>query len=92
MSGVATRTLPERAVNMPKSKPKPDAEKSHEGRAVNFRAPADLTELLDDVSDGLGLDVSNLVRMVLYEHLAEYKRRADQARENRRKNGHYDAP
>jgi hypothetical protein len=50
---------------------------------INFRAPDDLAALLEDVAEGLGLDISNLVRMVLYENLAPYEERAAQAKANR---------
>jgi len=46
------------------------------GRAINFRAGADLAERLDYVAGALGLDVSNLVRMVLKENLPQYEERA----------------
>lgn len=57
------------------TEPKPDA-----GRPITFRAPADLAEELDDIGEALGLDVSNLVRMVLRENLSQYRERADRAR------------
>lgn len=50
-------------------------DKPSEGKQINFRAPNDLSERLDAVASGLGLDVSNLVRMVLYENLDQYEER-----------------
>ena len=51
------------------------------GRAINFRASADLAGRLDRIADALGLDVSNLVRMVLKENLQQYEERARLAKE-----------
>lgn len=48
------------------------------GRPITFRASARLANRLDVVADKLGLDVSNLVRMILNENLAAYERRAQQ--------------
>ncbi len=50
-----------------------------DGKAINFRAPKRLAERLEHVADALGLDVSNLIRMVLSENLAEYEQRAEEA-------------
>lgn len=49
-----------------------------EGRPINFRSPPDLSARLDYVAKRLGLDVSNLIRMILYENLAQYEERAKQ--------------
>ena len=49
--------------------------KAEAGRPITFRAPQDLAPRLDAVALGLGLDVSNLVRMVLYENLEQYEER-----------------
>ena len=49
-------------------------------RAVNFRANPDLMRRLEMVSDGLELDVSSLVRMILAEHLPEYEARVERLR------------
>ena len=54
------------------------ADRPSEGKQINFRAPPDLAERLEAVAEALGLDVSNLVRMVLKENLREYERRAKQ--------------
>jgi hypothetical protein len=54
------------------------------GDQVNFRAPGDLHSRLEAVAAGLGLDVSNLVRMVLYENLATYEERVEQIRRAKR--------
>jgi hypothetical protein len=42
------------------------------GRQVAFRAPDDLYAQLDRVSKGLGLDISNLIRMILRKHIQAY--------------------
>lgn len=47
------------------------------GRPVNFRAPPDLAADLDYIAEALGLDVSNLVRMILRENIKPYRGRAD---------------
>lgn len=49
-------------------------------KQVNFRAPGRLYASLEDVADALGVDVSNLVRMILNENLAKYRERADRVR------------
>ena len=59
---------------MPKGKS--DTEKISSGRPINFRAPDDLAKRLDSVGEALGLDISNLVRMILYENIAPYEERA----------------
>ncbi len=45
---------------------------------MNFRAPMPLYERLENVSVALGLDVSNLVRMIILENLHAYERRVEQ--------------
>lgn len=55
------------------------------GHQVAFRAPADLYAELDDISGTLGLDMSNLVRMILIENLHVYRAKADEVR--RKKEG-----
>jgi hypothetical protein len=42
------------------------------GHQVAFRATADLYADLECVSRGLGLDISNLVRMILLKHIHIY--------------------
>lgn len=49
-----------------------------EGKSIAFRAPAGLSRRLERVAEGLGLDISNLVRMVLHEKLHEYEQRVTQ--------------
>lgn len=73
MFGVTTITPPRAS---PVAKKKPADEQVSGGRPINFRAPPDLATRLDFVAEKLGLDVSNLVRMILYENLAQYERRA----------------
>ena len=51
------------------------------GRPINFRAPVDLATRLDRVGEKLGLDASNLVRMILYENLPIYEKRVRQLEE-----------
>jgi hypothetical protein len=46
------------------------------GKQVNFRASDELFARLERVSDSLGLDLSNFVRMVLMENLPSYEERA----------------
>lgn len=73
-------------LGFPMAKKKPtDGQQSDAGRAVSFRATPDLAVRLDAVAEGLGLDVSNLVRMVLNENLAEYEERVEQIRRRRQK-------
>lgn len=74
MPGVTTLTPKVGISTVAKKKPPAD-DQSGGSRPINFRAPPDLATRLDRVAEGLGLDVSNLVRMVLYENLAAYERR-----------------
>jgi hypothetical protein len=46
---------------------------------VVFRVPADLHAALLAAAAGLGLDLSNLLRMVIAEHAAEYVERGRRA-------------
>ena len=52
-------------------------------RTVAFRSPAELSKRLDEVAEALGLDVSNLVRMVLHENLYIYEQRVKEMRRAR---------
>ena len=73
MSNVTTITPWSGVPVMPKRQPAKDKGERSDGRSVTFRAPQDLAERLDSVADGLGLDVSNLVRMILNKHLYVYE-------------------
>jgi hypothetical protein len=53
------------------------------GRQVNIRIPPDLDGRLQFIADVLGLDISNLVRLVLNEQLHTYEARARQIVESR---------
>jgi hypothetical protein len=46
---------------------------------IVFRVSRDLHEALLTAGAGLGLDMSNLLRMILAEHVAEYIQRAKKA-------------
>jgi hypothetical protein len=46
---------------------------------VVFRVPQSLHEAVQAAAQGLGLDLSNLLRMVLSEHVAEYIERGKRA-------------
>lgn len=61
-------------------KTQPQSENEPAGRNINFRASPNLAARLDTVAEALNLDISNLVRMVLSEHLAEYEDRAAKLR------------
>jgi hypothetical protein len=58
--------------------PPPEVGDDEGAKNINFRAPGDLVERLVAASKGLGLDVSNFVRMVLYENLPTYEDRVKQ--------------
>ena len=60
---------------------KKTSDRPSDGRQINFRAGPDLFRRLDAVADGLGLDVSNLVRMILHENLHRYESRLDEIRQ-----------
>lgn len=68
-------THPEKPVAKKADKPaQPGA--PEKDKQVNFRASPRLSARLEYISEALGLDVSNLVRMVLNEKLDEYEARA----------------
>lgn len=69
------------------AKKKPDVQpdkpgKPNTGRQVNFRATDDFYGRLERVAGILGVDLSNLVRMILHENLPQYERRASQIESN----------
>jgi CBS-domain-containing membrane protein len=57
---------------------KADRPKATAGRQVNFRASDELYSRLERISGVLGVDLSNLVRLILHENLPAYERRAAQ--------------
>lgn len=59
---------------MPRKRPRD--EQPSAGKQISFRAPPDLERRLEYVAKWLGLDGSNLVRMILVENIAQYERRA----------------
>jgi hypothetical protein len=59
---------------------KPLSSRSETDKQVNFRANLALHNRLQTVADSLGLDISNLVRMILHENLHLYERRVDPVR------------
>ena len=73
---IATIESPRRATPVPRKRP--PQEQPSSGRQINFRAAPELASRLDRIAVVLGLDVSNLVRMILHENLATYEARADQ--------------
>lgn len=48
------------------------------GKQVAFRAPDEMHERLEFVSAGLGVDMSNLLRMIVSENLHRYVRRVEE--------------
>ena len=60
---------------MPKRKTNPDESATPEGGQINFRASPALHRRLQEVASGLGLDMANLVRMVVTENLRIYEER-----------------
>ena len=74
-----------RSAQVARSKKQDPEESSKDGKSIAFRAPQDLVERLEHVADGLGLDVSNLVRMVLKENLTPYEDRVRQMQERQGK-------
>jgi hypothetical protein len=77
MSGVLQRSVLDARPGMAKRK-QTDEGTASQGRQVNFRAQEDLFARLNAVGKALGLDMSNLVRMILYEQLAVYEARVAQ--------------
>jgi hypothetical protein len=80
MNGVA---MPHTFETQPVARKKNAGELSSAGKQVSLRMPQSLNQRLEAVADALGVDVSNLVRMVLSENLAPYERRAEQIRQDR---------
>ena len=52
---------------------------------MNIRVPDDLYAVIEETAAALGLDATNLVRMVLRENIGPYKQRADKARDINKK-------
>lgn len=65
------QTIARKTEEIPVAKKRPGPG-SGDAKQVAFRAPADLYAQLEDVSNGLGLDISNLVRMILRQHIQGY--------------------
>lgn len=65
-----------------KKKPEPEAKpvETEKDRQINFRASASLAAKLDAVADAFGVDVSNLVRLILNQNLPKYEQQADRIR------------
>lgn len=80
-----TKTAPVPETGPMPKKRQPADDQPTSGRPINFRASADLADRLDRIAAGLGLDVSNLVRMVLYENLDPYEERVELRRKRRPK-------
>jgi hypothetical protein len=78
-----TQSPPLRADAVGKKRSEPDRPAPDGSRPINFRAPAPLARDLDFVADALGLDVSNLVRMILRENMQPYRERAEKVRRER---------
>jgi hypothetical protein len=53
------------------------------GRQVAFRAPDDLYADLERAAHGLGLDVSNLIRMILRRHVGAYLQQVEEIERQR---------
>jgi hypothetical protein len=58
---------------------KPSKEASEELKSLGFRCPEVLAERRHATARGLALDLSQLLRMMIVEHLPEYERRVEQA-------------
>jgi len=63
-----------------KKKPVAESKQPERNRQVNFTAPPKLSADLDDIARAFGLDVANLVRLILNENIARYKQRAERIR------------
>lgn len=75
----ASPGLPSEAVHaMARKQPNRAGPGSGDARQVAFRAPTDLYRQLEFVSEGLGLDISNLVRMILRKHIIQYVREVEE--------------
>lgn len=71
------RPMPKRKPSKPSEQPPAPASTGTTGKQVNFRASEELYARLEALSSGLGLDISNLVRMVLMENLHAYEARLE---------------
>jgi hypothetical protein len=65
---------------MPKKKIQPEQPSVQ----IVFRVPADLHEALQTAATSLTLDMSNLLRLMITEHVAEYIKRGEQAADDLR--------
>lgn len=83
MPSVVDSTLPTGTGTVARKKKNEAEQPAGGGRPVNFRAPPDLASDLDYIAEALGLDVSNLVRMILRENITPYRQRADRIKEMR---------
>jgi len=61
-----------------KKKPQTGKGASQFSHQMNIRIPDDLYGRIEKTAAALGLDETNLVRMILNENLASYEHRADQ--------------
>lgn len=84
MSGVATVPIPLVADRMARKKSSEPSAAPDGGGQVNFRASPDLWTRLQTVSGGLGVDMANLVRMIVTENLHRYEERVDEIRRPKR--------
>lgn len=68
---------PPKGYRMPQD-PKPQS--AEPTKQIAVRVPKSLNGRLEDTADGLGLDVSSLVRMLLTAHLPHYERWVERIR------------
>jgi hypothetical protein len=76
-------SLPVGCRSEPVAKTKSDGGRPPIGKPVNFRASDELIDVLEEIADGLSLDVSAVVRLILSENLGKYRERAADARKQR---------
>jgi hypothetical protein len=65
---------------MPSKRGRPKG--TQEGSQIAFRLKKELADRLEHAAEALGLDVSNLLRLMLSEKLAEYEARARRVQEH----------
>lgn len=77
-----TLVAPTQVPSMGGKKSKPEG-----GKQVNFRCPDALNARLEAVALGLGLDVSNFLRMLLIKHLDTYEQEVEVLRQRKKPKG-----
>jgi predicted DNA-binding protein len=69
----------------PRTRPVGNERKKTEDKQITFRLAADLHSRLEAAAEGLSIDISPLLRMMIRKHLPEYERLAAENREREKR-------